>query len=234
MKQPLRLLDLFSGAGGAAVGYHRAGFTEIVGVDNRPQKNYPFTFIQADALEFLAGVQPGEYDLIHASPPCQGYSGLKGLTAKEHPRLIEPVRAELQRIGGVWAIENVEGAPLHSPVLLCGSSFGLRVWRHRLFEVAPQRVRVLSRCRRPQCRHAFCPEPLDVTGTGGMQKTPRKALGGGLSRKPKDLTDARDAMGIDWMTRPEIAQAIPPAYTHWLGRQLLTADQESQEAQPCP
>jgi DNA (cytosine-5)-methyltransferase 1 len=215
MSRP-HLLDLFSGAGGAAVGYHRAGF-EVTGVDIALQPRYPFRFIQADALEFLASVKPGEWDVIHASPPCQKHTTLAALQSREYPDYIAAVRAELERIGGVWVIENVEGAPLRSPVRLCGSSFGLGVWRHRLFEIRPCFVFASD------CLHRLAPEPLDVTGTGGPQKGTRRKAGGGRSRKPTDLSEARAAMGMDWGTRREISQAIPPAYTHWIGCQLLTA-----------
>jgi DNA (cytosine-5)-methyltransferase 1 len=223
VKRPLRLLDLFSGAGGSAVGYYRAGFTDITGVDLRPMPRYPFRFLQAAALEFLAGVKPGEYDLIHASPPCQGYSDLAARTGKEYPRLIGPVRSELLRIGGAWVIENVSGAPLERPVRLCGSSFGLPVWRHRLFEVHPTQAGLLLRCHRPACRHSLVPAPLDVTGTGGAQKAPRKTGTGGRSRKPNGLDEARAALGIDWMDRRELSQAIPPAYTLFIGSRMLEA-----------
>lgn len=127
-----RLLDLFCGAGGAAMGYHRAGF-EVVGVDLKPQKHYPFEFHQADALEFLAE-HGREFDVIHASPPCQAHTSLKNLHDKDYPELIEPTRRLLEKTGLPYIIENVVGAPLRNPILLCGSSFGLRVRRHRLFE----------------------------------------------------------------------------------------------------
>jgi len=130
-----RLLDLFCCAGGAGVGYSRAGF-EVVGVDNKPQSNYPLPFIQADALkldpEFIAS-----FDAIHASPPCQSYSDLakRNGNAHEWPRLIEPVREILIASGLPYVIENVDGAPLLNPMVLCGTMFkGLRVLRHRLFE----------------------------------------------------------------------------------------------------
>jgi DNA (cytosine-5)-methyltransferase 1 len=130
-----RLLDLFCGAGGVAVGYSRAGF-EVIGVDLRPQPNFPFQFIQADALsmnaEFLAS-----FDAIHASPPCQAYSDLakRNRNGDKWPKLIEPVRGMLSETGLPYVIENVEGAPLRNPTVLCGTMFkGLRVIRHRLFE----------------------------------------------------------------------------------------------------
>jgi DNA (cytosine-5)-methyltransferase 1 len=219
MSRPLRLLDLFCGAGGAAMGYSRAGFTEIVGVDIAPQPRYPFLFVHGEALEFLRSVKPGDYDLIHASPPCQRYSKLAALQTRDYPDYIAVVRTELERIGTPYVIENVEGAPLRSPVRLCGSTFGLNVWRHRLFEVSPWLV------FSPGCAHRLVPEPLDVTGTGGPLKGERKKPGGGKSRKPSSLAEARQAMGMDWGTRREVCQAIPPAYTEWIGRQMIGAVQ---------
>ena len=211
MSRP-RLLDLFCGAGGAATGYHRAGF-DVVGVDIKPQPHYPFEFHQADAMTFpLDG-----FDVIHASPPCQGYSSLKGLVGNVRAKLIPWVRDALRRSCGVWVVENVVGAPLINPVTLCGSMFGLGVWRHRLFEMSAPPLMV------PQCQHSLCPEPVDVTGTGGPFNGERAAPGGGVSRKPRNLAHAREVMGIDWMGRRELSEAIPPAYTEWIGRQLLAA-----------
>ena len=206
----MRLLDLFCGAGGAAMGYSRAGFDEIVGVDNRPQKNYPFEFVQDDALSYLEGLifdrTTMYFDLIHASPPCQGYSALLSMQhGKKYEELIPPVRDLLQQSGVSFVIENVVGAPLINPVLLCGSSFGLGVQRHRLFETSPNIY------LRPPCVH-YGTKPLDVTGTGGP---------GGRHRKPSSMEQAKEAMGIDWMTRAELSQAIPPAYTEYIGQVLL-------------
>lgn len=201
----MKLLDLFCGAGGAAEGYRRAGFDEIVGIDIRPQPHYPFTFIQADALR--PPVDLSLFDLIHASPPCQRYSVTRALHTGEYPDLVATVRDVLERSGVAWVIENVNGAPLFSPSVLCGSSFGLNVWRHRYFESS---VPMLS----PPCVHHLTPLPLDVTGTGGP---------GGRHRKPSNMAQAGNAMGIDWMTRREINQAIPPAYTQWVGERVLAA-----------
>lgn len=218
-----RLLDLFCGAGGAARGYQRAGFY-VVGVDIDDQPNFPFPFVQRDAREALHAVLAGELvvDALHASPPCQGYSTLKGFTTTEYPKLIGEVRELLEDTGLPWVIENVEGARsyMRRPIRLCGSSFGLRVWRHRLFETSFPVWMV------PPCSHALHPEPIDVTGTGGPSSKPRTDPGGGLSRKPKNLADAQDAMGIDWMTRPELAEAIPPAMTEWIGQRLLAHVQQ--------
>src|SRR5665213_3193952 len=132
MSRP-RLLDLFSGAGGAAVGYHRAGF-EVVGVDIKPQPHYPFEFRQKDALWVLEGETMEGFDAIHASPPCQAYSKARKLQGLRHPDLIASVRELLLAISLPYVIENVPGAPLRNPVLLCGEMFGLGVRRERLFE----------------------------------------------------------------------------------------------------
>jgi DNA (cytosine-5)-methyltransferase 1 len=128
------LLDLFCGAGGAGMGYSRAGF-EVVGVDNVFQKRYPFEFHQADAFEYLAE-HGREFDVIHASPPCQGYSRLRHLPwlkGKIWPLLIEPCRKIFEQSGKIWVIENVADAPL-SGITLCGLMFGLPLYRHRKFE----------------------------------------------------------------------------------------------------
>lgn len=202
----MKLLDLFCGAGGCAVGYYRAGFHDITGVDINPQKNYPYHFIQADALEYL--VEHGhEYDFIHASPPCQAYSKSKRLTAVNHPMLVEPTRALLQATGKPYVIENVPGSPLKDPVYLAGQMFGLMTTRERLFECS-----------------------FDVPF---MLVPPPAAKQTKMGRKPKagdyiqivghfsDIAYARKAMGIDWMTQKELAQAIPPAYTQYIGEQFM-------------
>ena len=207
-----RLLDLFCGAGGAAVGYHRAGFTEIVGVDHKPMPRYPFEFVQADALEYLRE-HGQEFDVIHASPPCQAYSRSRNNgAAKPCPMLVPDVRACLQQTGRPWVIENVEGAPLHFPVLICGAYFGLGIAgydlpRHRLFE-SSHLIMV------PPCQHRRG-RTIGIYG-GGTNQAHRQKLGRNIREAEK-----RSAMGIDWMTRKELTQAIPPAYTEWIGRRLL-------------
>jgi DNA (cytosine-5)-methyltransferase 1 len=209
-----RLLDLFCGAGGAGEGYRRAGF-DVVGVDIAPH-DYPCgDFIQADALDVLDdGDFLDTFDVIHASPPCQSYSVTASLHTNAYPSLVEPVRRGLH--GRVAVIENVVGAPLRYPVMLCGSSFGLGVRRHRIFECIGWDAGMV-----PPCAHYLQPDPVDVTGTGGPRLTPRGDGRGGQCRKPRTLAHAREAMGISWMTRRDLSEAIPPAYTEWIGRRLL-------------
>lgn len=205
-------LDLFSGAGGAGMGLSKAGFN-VTGVDISPQPRYPFEFIQMDALDAdLSG-----YDFVWASPPCQKHSKLATLNNKEYECFIERTRAKLMAWGGPYIIENVMGAPLLEPVKLCGSSFRLGVWRHRLFESN------ISLEGKP-CEHRNTPKPVDVTGTGGFcPGRIRTDGGGGNSRKPVNIAQARQVMDIEWMTRKELSQAIPPAYSEYLGKQVLKA-----------
>jgi len=210
----MRLLDLFCGAGGAAMGYHRAGF-EVVGVDHLPQKHYPFPFLLADALEYVRE-HGHEYDAIHASPPCQAYSALRHLRPeREYPDLVKSTRDLLLASGVPYIIENVPKAPLRFTITLCGSAFGLRVRRHRRFESSVHHL--LGKW----CDHKVQGRPIDVSGTGGRRLTRRPNNHGGNSNKPLNLTQAREAMGIDWMDRYELSQAVPPAYTEFIGRQLM-------------
>lgn len=209
-----RLLDLFCCAGGAAMGYHLAGF-EVVGVDVRPQPHYPFEFHQADAMTFpLEG-----FDAVHASPPCQDHSALKATMPESHGTgwMLAATVARLQASGVPWVVENVEGATMPADtysIVLCGSSFGLRVRRHRRFAT---NVFVMT----PPCDHRAQGPAVDVTGHGmqGREYRRRKALGLPLDTQ----ADRQAAMGIDWMNRDELAQAIPPAYTEFIGAQLLSA-----------
>jgi DNA (cytosine-5)-methyltransferase 1 len=203
-----RLLDLFCGAGGATKGYQRAGF-HVVGVDVKPQPNYcGDEFHQADALEYV--VDHGEsFDAIHASPPCQAYiRGGSQARDGRHPKLIEPVRETLRVTRHPYVIENVPGAPLLTTFMLCGSMFGLPIRRHRLFEMRPHRFDLV-----PPCDHS---QP--IVGVYGNPHGKRGAWKGMLT---SDLATWSRAMGIDWMTAKEIALAIPPVYTEWIGRRLM-------------
>lgn len=200
------LLDLFCSSGGAAMGYYHAGF-DVVGVDNKPQPRYPFEFHQADAFEFLR--EHGcEFDVIHASPPCQRYSNATPPERRaNHPDLIAATRDALVATGKPFVIENVAGARrlLHNPVMLCGSMFGLPIWRHRYFEMNID-VCVLT----PPCNHSFA--PILITGT-----TRRK----GYRRVDSSVAIRRHAIGIDWMSDSGLDEAIPPAFTEFIGRLIL-------------
>lgn len=214
-----RLLDLFCGGGGAAVGYHRAGF-EVVGVDINPQPHYPFEFHQDDALSILSGTGPftvgtGGFHAVHASPPCQKFSITANLARAQGKKasevdLLTPARGLIQATGLPYVIENVEGAPMQDPILLCGSMFGLedegrQLRRHRLFEsnlwLSPPGY----------CGHQG--KPLGVY----HRPNDRIPAGGETAR---DLAQGQRLMGIDWMTWDELKEAIPPAYTEFLGRWL--------------
>lgn len=191
----MRLLDCFCGAGGAARGYRLAGF-HVTGVDVKPQPRYAGdVFVQGDALAYLAE-HGHEFDAIHASPPCQRYAPVtrwRG-SADDHPDLVGPTRELLARVGRPWLIENVVGAPVRADYFLCGTMFGLRVQRHRLVEVS------------------FSPH---LWSPGYCQH-------GDIL--PFDHSNERafaDAMGCDWMTVREARQALPPAYTDWIGRRLI-------------
>jgi len=214
----VRLLDLFCGAGGAAVGYSRAGFTEIVGVDHKPQPRYPFEFVQADALEYLAD-HGREFDAIHASPPCQAYSVANNIHSRtDHPDLVDETRAALERIGKPWVIENVYGSPLIYPALVCGLALGLNVKRHRYFESS---VFLFSTTCPPGHKGNW----ILVFGNSVLERGTKigVAKGGGPAIKRKHIAThhAHAAMGINWMSRKELSQAIPPAYTEFVGRQLI-------------
>lgn len=221
-----RLLDLFCGAGGAAMGYHRAGF-EVVGVDIEPQPNYPFEFHRGDALELLRlGLQTDGFDAIHASPPCQAFTQMSArwrgqdTKADSHPNLLTPVRELLLGEARPWVLENVPGAKrMMSPTLILhGGMFGLGVHRPRLFE-----SNVLMLCEKA----SRTPFPLGVYGTKPDGRTTYRYRNNGnykgksLIRAAKSIAEASQAMGIDWMTWEEIREAIPPAYTEHIGGYLM-------------
>jgi len=212
-----KLLDLFCGAGGAATGYHQAGINQITGIDNRPQPRYPFQFIQADALEYLT--QHGhQYDIIHASPPCQAYSRLKGLTTSNYPKLITPLRRILKQLQKPYIIENVPEAPLENPLTLCGTMFGLRLIRHRAFETNPTIWWPPAPCNHwGRASSCFMRDDRGKRVSASFDNTDFISVTGAGYK----VAHGRIAMGIDWMTRDELSQAIPPAYTKWLGEQIL-------------
>jgi DNA (cytosine-5)-methyltransferase 1 len=205
-------LDLFCGAGGAAMGYARAGF-EVVGVDIRPQSHYPFEFWEADALGVLTSGSSHGFDAIHASPPCQAFIR-SGMVAKDgrHQDLLTPTRVLLESIDRPWVIENVPGAPMRPDTLLCGSMFGLAIKRHRWFEGSPALEPWTLGCNHSEPITGVYGHPH---GKGGAWRNGTKPM------LPSDHETWSREMGIDWMTVKELTQAIPPAYTEWVGVQLL-------------
>ena len=255
-----RLLDLYCGAGGAAMGYHRAGFDEIVGVDNVHQPRYPFEFVQADALEYVAE-HGHEFDAIHASPPCQGYSimhNLPWLRGREYPLLLLPTIEMLEGLGKPYVVENVMGARHGAKGLkkrgleahglkagwLCGAMFGKPFYRHRLFATNwmwlalghPKHDAVIQpgRMLKDRARQVAYRESAGRDG-GGLSQ-PRRSLahwqGNGAPANGVGIGHAKgwrlaaEAMGIDWMKRDELTQAIPPAYSEFIGTQLLEVSKE--------
>lgn len=228
-----RLLDLFSCAGGAAKGYHDAGF-DVVGVDINPQPRYPYEHHVTDALGFVRE-HGHKFDAIHASPPCQTFSRTRTLHSNDHPDLVEPTRQALIASGKPWVIENVVGAPLIDPLRLCGTEFNmttpdvdgvpLKLVRHRLFE-----------------------SNIELHGNGGcahdrtIQTATVYGAGGGWTPAHRDNPDRRGGyiphtdvikalLGIDWMTKHEMSQVVPPVMAEHIGRQLL-AHIESSSRQP--
>jgi len=208
----MKLLDLFCGAGGAAMGYHRAGF-DVSGVDIKEQPNYPFEFIQGDVFDLICFKEFREqFDVIHASPPCQAFSKQADIHRRngtQYEDLLTATQEILRDEDTIYIIENVESAPLsNQKLMLCGTMFNLPMRRHRFFEsnawIYPPGA----------CKHwgtIRSGEMVCVVGHGGGVK-----YGGVIS------TDRwSDAMGIDWMTKQELTQAIPPAYTEWIGKLLI-------------
>lgn len=206
-----RLLDLFCGAGGAAMGYQRAGF-DVMGVDVNPQPHYPFEFVQADAMTFPLG----NFRAIHASPVCKRYSAITPMRSREsHPDQIAATRTRLMAQPAPWVIENVPGAPLRPDLKLCGCMFGLpNLKRERWFETSWGAFEL-----RQPCNHKPG-DVISVTGTGGGTGHTRKAT----------FAEWRRAMDIDWMSGKELSQAIPPAYTEYVGARLLAAIEAGEAA----
>lgn len=212
-----RLLDLFCCAGGAGMGYQRAGF-EVIGVDINPQPRYPFEFHQGDALAYLAE-HGHEFDAIHGSPPCHDHSALRHTMAgglHGTAWLLDATRNHLRGFGLPYVIENVPGAPMDSPITLCGSMFGLgahcgdeyrQLRRHRQFE---SNVALVA----PSCSHEG--RAVGVYGGGRTKRLPGGGRGGYQGLKSERV----EAMGIDWMTQAELSQAVPPVYTEFIGHQL--------------
>lgn len=215
------LLDLYSGAGGAGVGYHRAGF-EVVGVDKEPQPRYPFAFIKADALEFMDRLLAGEtvsgcrlehFDAIHASPPCQKWALASRYNGREYPDLITPTRERLIHAPAPWVIENVPRTPLRPDFRLCGCMFGLELpgigglRRERWFETSWHALTF-------QTPHRHRGPAISIAGHGTPQWMRAKTGHIGVAQW-------RKVMQIDWMRREELTEALPPAYTEYVGARLL-------------
>jgi DNA (cytosine-5)-methyltransferase 1 len=229
MSKP-RLLDLFCGAGGAAMGYARAGF-EVVGVDINPQKNYPFEFIQANVLNlgyllWDSNARPVWYDAIHASPPCQAYSITKHTHGVQHPDLLGPTRELLKATGLPYIIENVVGADMPGAVICCGSWLcagaadedwtRLFLKRHRQFESNVPLVASECDCK---LLKKLGYKIGGVYGGGSRDRAWAENVRHGGYTPSKAVQEK--LMGIDWMTQKELNQAIPPAYTEFIGRQLM-------------
>jgi DNA (cytosine-5)-methyltransferase 1 len=207
-----KLLDLFCGAGGAAMGYYRAGF-DVVGVDNRPQPRYPFEFHQADALTFpLDG-----FDAVHASPPCQDHSQIAPFAGQHHGTgwMLQAITDRLAETGLPYVVENVEGADMPGSFVICGRAMGIaRLRRHRRFAVNfPMMV--------PPCTCGRHSETIGVYGD--IRLNDRRTTGKHLPypRVRAGLQTARDLIGAPWMNAAELSQAIPPAYTEHIGGFLL-------------
>jgi DNA (cytosine-5)-methyltransferase 1 len=206
----MRVLDLFCGAGGAAAGYAAMGW-EVVGVDIKPQPHYPYEFHRGDAVEAI-DIIGRAFDLIHASPPCQSYSITGNLARAQGKQassvdLVAATRQALRATLRPYIIENVPGSPLLDPVVLCGSTFGLGVRRHRLFESN------LLLQPHGECRHKEQGRPI------GVYHTMNDSIPQG-GKTAETLEQGQQAMGIGWMTWKELTEAVPPAYTLFLARQI--------------
>lgn len=219
----MKLLDLFAGAGGCSVGYYRAGF-QVTGVDIKAHPDYPYQLIVADVLDFMTQDDwHADYDLIHASPPCPRYSSITHVSGNPdaHPDLVPVMIQMLTKTGKPWVIENVMGAPMPGSVVVCGSSFGLRVRRHRQFlSNVPLRSSV--------CDHKSQGRAIGVygnqTGSYESQLARYKRIGRDYGLRAENVADAQNAMGINWMNDwDDLTDAIPPAYTEFIGLQICDA-----------
>lgn len=219
------LLDLFCCQGGASRGYADAGFG-VVGIDIDPQPRYPFPFLQMSAIDALVRLMEGEWlsfsqasgvplwldpdavAAVHASPPCQAHTNAQKIQGNDHPDLIEPTRFLLEELGKPYVIENVPGAPLNEPVELCGAMFGLETYRHRLFET--------------NWELTVPDHPVHVARTTKMGRPPRPGEFMHIVGNFSGVEKGREVMGMPWANRDGLREAIPPAYTEHIGRQLMT------------
>ena len=211
MGEYMKLLDLYCGVGGASAGYAAAGF-EVTGIDIKHGKRYPYTYIRGDVLTYLQDLDfLRSFDVIHASPPCQTHSitqHLRNAQGKKTSKvdLIPQTRSALIASGKSYIIENVPGSPLLNPIQLCGSAFNLKVRRHRLFESNMALDGSI-------CNHKAQGRPVGVYGSL-RDEIPK----GG--KTASSIDEARQAMGISWAIWTELVEAIPPAYTKYLGLQI--------------
>lgn len=239
-----KLLDAYCCEGGAAVGYARAGF-DVYGVDNDPKvaKRYPFAIHIGDALRVMRRLNVGmtvdfqrpdgtverlglaDFTAVHASPPCQLYTVANNIHGNDHPDLLPPTRELLIETGLPYVIENVPGAPMENYITLCGLSFGLGVKRHRQFETS------WFVFGAPECPPGHPGEWVSVFGHTVLERghVVGKAKGGGntIKRRHLGVERGRDAMGMPWASRHGLSEAIPPAYTEWIGSQLLAVVKET-------
>lgn len=217
----LRILDLYCGAGGAAMGYARAGF-EVVGIDINPQPYFPFDFVLGDCLDLDPADLAADFDAVHASPPCQAYSQKRASWGRprkhpvEHADLMPQTRRFLQATGLPYIIENVKGAPLRGDMMLCGSMFGLAIRKHRYFETSFPCFALM-----PPCDHRRIYDPWHGKGRTAdamreAQGTPWIPMCGGKTRRQG--------------TSGDLFNAIPPAFTEWLGGRLMAHLQEAAAA----
>lgn len=209
----MKLLDLFCGAGGASMGYAQAGF-EVTGIDVKHGKRYPYTYIRGDVRDYLSVEFLSQFDVIAASPPCQTFSATKHLRNAQGKstskiNMIPEVRDALIASGKPYVIENVPNAPLINPVQLCGSAFGLKVRRHRLFESNVE-------LKGTGCNHKTQGKPIGIYGSM------RDEIPNG-GHTAKTMTEANEAMGITHMIWGELVESIPPAYTNYIGLQIRHA-----------
>lgn len=199
-------LDLFCCGGGAGMGLKQAGF-DVVGVDINQQPKYPFKFIKSCAIDFLKNTDLSEFDFLWASPPCQAHTKAKKLQGNEHECFIERVRELFERSGKPWCIENVVGAPLKNPILLCGTMFGIKTYRHRLFE-----------CSFP------IKQPYHPPHRQKQVKMGRPVKDGDYIQIVGHFSGvkyAQKVMGIDWLGQNELREAIPPCYSKFIAETFL-------------